>query len=70
MMLRRTTFLSAMTGRSIILALKAALSPSVLWRTLRYGLPINMILQKEPTRFAKNNSKEIILLVHIENPTL
>jgi hypothetical protein len=29
-----------------------------------------MILQKRPIRFAKNNPKEIILLVHIENPPL
>jgi hypothetical protein len=59
-----------MTGRFIILALRAALSPSVLWWILRYGLPADMILQKRPTRFAKNNPKEIILLVHIENPAL
>jgi hypothetical protein len=67
-MLDRTTFLSAVTGKSIILALRAALSPSVLWRTLLCGLPADIILQKRPTRFAKNNPKEIILLVHIENP--
>jgi hypothetical protein len=36
-MSERTTFLSAMTVRSIILALRAVLSPSVLWQTLRYG---------------------------------
>jgi hypothetical protein len=70
MMLDRTTFHSAITGRSIILALRAALSLSVLWRTLHCGLPADMILQKSPTRFAKNNPKEIILLVHIENPAL
>jgi hypothetical protein len=66
----RTTFLSAMTGRSIILALKAVLSPSVLYRTLRCGLPADMFLQKKPVRFANNNPKEIFLLVHIENPAL
>jgi hypothetical protein len=66
-----TTFRSAMTGQSIILAPRAALSPSVLWRTLRCGLPADMVLQKKPTRFAKNNNpKEIILLVLIENPAL
>jgi hypothetical protein len=55
----------------MILALRAALSPSVLGRTLRYGLPADMVLQKKPTRFAKNNNpKEIILLVLIENPAL
>jgi hypothetical protein len=54
----------------MILALRASLSPSVLWRTLRCGLPADMILQKRPTRFAKNNPKELILLVHIENPAL
>jgi hypothetical protein len=70
MMSDRTTFLSAMTSRSIILALRAALSPSVLCRTLRYGLPTYMILQKKPTRFAKNNPKKIFLLVHIENRAL
>jgi hypothetical protein len=70
MMSDRTTFLSAMTGRSIILALKVALSPSVLCRTLRCGLPADMILQKKPTRFANNNPKEIFLLVHIENQAL
>jgi hypothetical protein len=46
MMSERTTFLSAMTGLSINLALRAALPPSVLFRTLRYGLPADMILQK------------------------
>jgi len=66
----RTTFLSAMIGRSIILALRAALSPSVLCRTLRCGLPADMILHKKPTRFANNNPKEIFLLVHIENPAI
>lgn len=70
MMFDRTTFLSAMTGRSIILALKAALSPSILCRTLRCGLSANMVLQKKPTRFANNNPKEIFLFVHIENPAL
>jgi hypothetical protein len=55
----------------MILALRAALSPSVLGRTLRYGLPADMVLQKKPTRFSKNNNpKEIILLVLIENPAL
>jgi hypothetical protein len=49
----QTTFHSAMTGRSIILALRAALSPFVLWQTLRCGLPVDMILQKKPARFAK-----------------
>jgi hypothetical protein len=67
MMSDRTTFLSAMTGQSIILALRAALSPSILYRTLRYGLPADMMLQKRPTRFANNNPKEIFLLVLIEN---
>jgi hypothetical protein len=66
----RTTFLSAMTGRSIILALRAALSPSVLYRTLRCGLHADMILQKKPIRVSKNNPKEIFLLVHIENSAL
>jgi hypothetical protein len=38
---------------------------------LRCGLPTDMMLQKEkPTRFAKNNPKGIILLVHIENLAL
>jgi hypothetical protein len=45
MMSDRTTFLSAMTSQSIILALRAALSPSVLCHTLRCGLPADMILQ-------------------------
>jgi len=49
---------------------KDALSPSVLCRTLRCGLPANMVLQKKPTRLANNNPKEIFLLVHIENPAL
>jgi hypothetical protein len=70
MMSDRIMFLSAITGRSIILALRAALSPSVLWRTRRCGLPTDMILQKKPTRFAKSNPKEIVLLVHKENPAL
>jgi hypothetical protein len=47
----------------MILALRAALSPSVIWGTLRCGLPADMILQKRPTRFAKNNPK-IFLLGH------
>jgi len=64
-MSERITFLSAIIGRSMILALRAALSPSVLWRTLRCGLPADMILQKRPTRFAKNNPK-IFLLGHIK----
>jgi hypothetical protein len=64
MMSDRTTFLSTMTGRSIILALRAALSPSVLCRTLHCGLPADMVLQKNPTRFGNNNPKEIFLLVH------
>jgi hypothetical protein len=60
-----------MTGLSIILALRAALSPYVLWRNLGCGLPADMVLQKKPTRFAKNNNpKDIILLVLIENPPL
>jgi hypothetical protein len=63
-MSERTTFRSAMTGRSMILILIAALSPSVLWRTLRWGLPANMILQKRPTRFAKTNNPKIFLLGH------
>jgi hypothetical protein len=46
MMSARTTFLSAMTGLSIILALRVAISPSVLCRTLRCGLTADMILQK------------------------
>jgi hypothetical protein len=70
MMSYRTTFLSTMTGRSIILALRAALSPSVLCQTLRCGLPADMILQKKPTRFANNNPKEIFLSVLIENLAL
>jgi hypothetical protein len=49
----QTTFRLAMFGRSIILALRVTLSPSVLWRTLRCGLLADMILQKKPTRFAK-----------------
>jgi hypothetical protein len=63
MMSDPTTFLLAMTGRSIILALRAALSPIVLCRTLRCRLPADMVLQKKPTRFANNNPKEIFLLV-------
>jgi hypothetical protein len=70
MMSDRTTFLSTMAGRSIILALKAALSPSVLCRILRSGLSADMILQKKPTRFDKNDPKKIFLLVYIENPAL
>jgi hypothetical protein len=66
----RTTFLSAMTNRSIILALRATLSPSVLCQTLRCGLPADMVLQKKPTRFTNNNPEEILLLVHIENLAL
>jgi hypothetical protein len=53
-----------MTGLSIILALRAALSPSVLWQNLRCGLPTDMILQKRPTRFAKTNNQKIFLLGH------
>jgi hypothetical protein len=48
----------------MILILIAALSPSVLWRTLRCGLPADMILQKRPIRFAKNNNPKIFLLGH------
>jgi hypothetical protein len=58
----RTTFLSAMTVRSIVLALRAVLSPSVLWQTLRCGLPADMVLQKRPTRFAKTNNPKVFLL--------
>jgi hypothetical protein len=58
----RTTFLSAIIGRSIILALRAALSPFVLCQTLCCGLPANMVMQKKPTRFANNNSKRNILV--------
>jgi hypothetical protein len=47
-MSERTIFLLAMTMRSIILALRAVLSPSVLWRTLRCGLPADMV--KMPKR--------------------
>jgi hypothetical protein len=64
-MSERITFLSAITGQSMILALRAALSPSVLWRTLHCGLLADMILQKRPTRFAKINPK-IFLLGHIK----
>jgi len=63
-MSERTTFHSVMTGRSMILILIAALSPYVLWRTLRCGLPADMILQKKPTRFAKTNNPKIFLLGH------
>jgi hypothetical protein len=66
----RTMFLSAITSRSIILARRDARSHSVFWRTMRCGLPADMILQKKPTRFAKNNPNEIILLVHREKPAL
>jgi hypothetical protein len=64
-MSEQITFLSAITGRSMILARRAALSSSVLWRTLRCGLPVDMILQKRPIRFAKDNPK-IFLLGHKE----
>jgi len=60
----RTTFLSAMTVQSIILALRAVLSPSILWRTLHCGLPADMVLQKRPTRFAKTNNPKVFLLGH------
>jgi hypothetical protein len=70
MMSDQTTFRSTMTGQSIILALRAALSPSVLYRTLRCGLPVDMVLQKKPTRSANNNPKEIFLLVHKKYPEL
>jgi hypothetical protein len=40
------TFLSRMTALFIIMALKAATSSSFLYRTLRYGLSVDMILQK------------------------
>jgi hypothetical protein len=64
-MSERTTFRSAMTGWSMILARRAALSPSVLWRTLRGGLPADMILQKKPTRFAKKKKNpKMFLLGH------
>jgi hypothetical protein len=63
-MSERTIFLLAMTVRSIILILIAALSLSVLWRTLRWGLPGDMILQKSPTRFAKTNNPKVFLLGH------
>jgi hypothetical protein len=62
-MSERITFHSAITGRSMILALRAALSPSVLWQNLHCGLPANMIMQKRPTIFAKNNPK-IFLFGH------
>lgn len=41
---------SAMTERSMILVLRVALSPSVLWQTRRCGLPADMILQKETNK--------------------
>jgi hypothetical protein len=63
-MSERTTFCSGMTGRSMILILIAALSPSVLWRTLHCGLPADMIMRKRPTRFAKDNNPKIFLLRH------
>jgi hypothetical protein len=63
-MSKQTTFRSAMTGRSMILILIAALSPSVLWRTLRCGLPADMIMQKRQTRFSKSNNLKIFLLGH------
>jgi hypothetical protein len=44
MMSDRTTFPSRMTSRFIILALRAALSPSILCLTLHCGLPADMIL--------------------------
>jgi hypothetical protein len=46
MMSERTTFLLAMTGLSIILARRAALSPSVFYWTLRCGLLADIFLQK------------------------
>jgi hypothetical protein len=63
-MSKRTTFLSPMTMRSIILALRAVMSPFVLWRTLGCGLPADMVLQKRPRRFAKTNNPNVFLLGH------
>jgi hypothetical protein len=50
----------------MILVLGAALSPSVLWQTLRCGLPADMILQKDTNKIAKNNPK-LSLLGHNKN---
>jgi hypothetical protein len=61
----RTTFLSAMTSRSIIIALRATRSPSVLCLILRCGLPVDMILQKKQTRFAKKKKSKRNNLVSV-----
>jgi hypothetical protein len=42
----RTTFLSVMTGLSMILALRAAISSFVLCRTLHCGLLADIFMQK------------------------
>jgi len=57
----RMTFRSAMTVRSIILAWIAALSSIILWRTLRDGLPADMILHRKPTRFATKIQNNILV---------
>jgi hypothetical protein len=49
-MLDRTTLRSAMTVQSMILACSALLSSPVLWRTLRWELTADMILQQETNK--------------------
>jgi len=45
----RTTLRSTMIVRSMILACSALLSSSILWRTLRWELIVDMMLQKKET---------------------
>jgi hypothetical protein len=57
----RTTLRSAMTVRSMILVCRALLSSSVLWRTLRWELTADMILQKETNKILPRIIKNILV---------
>jgi hypothetical protein len=56
-MSERTTFRSAMTGRSMILTLMASLSPSVLWQTRCCGLPANMVPRASGRKLNRRTTK-------------
>jgi len=60
-----TTFLSRIIGLFVILALEAAMSSSILWRTLRCELPTDMILQNKIQPFWQKKKITVMKLVPV-----
>lgn len=59
----QTIFLSVIACLFSILALSAAMPSSILWRTLRWELLEDIVLQKNNQKVAKENNTNEILLV-------